>query len=62
MTLIARFPGTPCAECDESIHVGDEIEGADPGWKHTTCPDPLASSNPVCPECFLTHPEGKCDR
>lgn len=62
MSLTARFPGTPCTECDELIHVGDEIEGSDPGWRHVACPDPLADDNPVCADCFLTHPEGKCDR
>lgn len=28
------------------------------------CPDddPLDSPHPACPSCWLTHPEGTCDR
>lgn len=62
MSLTARFPGTPCTDCGDLIEVGEQIEGADPGWRHVACPDPLDTEHPPCSTCFLIHPEGKCDR
>lgn len=71
MTLIARYSGT-CPACGLHWQPGDLIRarGAedDPewpwsaAWEHAVCPDPLAVEHPVCPVCFLVHPEGKCDR
>ena len=67
MTLQARFSGT-CPECGERWQPGDFIRadepqpGTLPSWKHAACPDPLATTNPVCQTCWLTHPEGACDR
>ena len=70
MTLMARYSGT-CFECGGRWQPGDLIwcDGQDnrgvPIWQHATCPppvDPLAVEHPACPVCFLTHPEGKCDR
>lgn len=61
MSLTARFPGE-CEECDEPIRPGELVEGADPGWRHVVCPDPLQVEQPACPVCFLVHPVGKCDR
>lgn len=60
----ARFPGY-CVACDERIHEGDPIRMTDDGAMHQDCttaapverPEP-----PVCPTCWLTHPEGACDR
>lgn len=63
MALTARFPGTPCTECGDLIEPGEQIEGADPGWRHVECPDVAGVvERPACPVCFLVHPEGKCDR
>lgn len=62
MALTARFPGTPCTECDELIAVGEQIVGSDPGWRHVACPDPLTVEHAPCPVCFLVHPVGRCDR
>ena len=62
MPLTARFPGTPCTECGDLIAVGEQIEGADPGWQHVQCPDTTDDQGTPCPTCFLIHPEGKCDR
>lgn len=73
MTLMARYSGT-CEKCGEKWRPGDLIHGADCDlpyeqrrnptvWVHHTCPDPLAAAEqPACPDCFLVHPEGKCDR
>lgn len=67
MSVMARWSGT-CPECGERWQPGDLIrcEQPEPGdlpeWRHVACPDPLATEHPVCQTCFLTHPEGACDR
>lgn len=70
MTLMARWSGT-CPECGETWQPGDLIRsestydgptGTSPVWQHAVCPDPLDTNNPVCQTCWLTHPEGACDR
>lgn len=72
MSFPARFPGT-CAECGGRIKVGQEIQGdgtfkRDNEYQHavvsecTGLGDILAVTNPLCPNCFLYHPEGACDR
>lgn len=71
MTLMARFSGT-CPDCGERWQPGDLIRaeaippGESPIWKHATCPDSdlddLTAQHPVCGVCWLTHPEGACDR
>ncbi len=64
MTFAARFPGR-CVSCDERIHEGDPIRMTDDGAVHDDCeaaaPEPVRE-HPVCPVCWLTHPEGACDR
>lgn len=66
----ARYPGT-CPDCEERWSEGELIRSEGPAftrgviWRHDTCPDqpdPLAAGNPVCQTCWLTHPEGACDR
>lgn len=69
MTLQARYSGT-CPECGDRWQPGDLIRSQAVGaerhefWMHAVCPDddPLDSPHPVCPSCWLTHPEGACDR
>ena len=67
MTIMARYPGT-CPECDQRWQPGDLIRAGQPEpgdlpeWRHASCPDPLATTNPVCDRCWLTHPDGTCDR
>lgn len=67
MTLMARWSGV-CPECGERWQPGDLIRadetelGTPPAWQHAVCPDPLATEHPGCQECWLTHPEGACDR
>ena len=71
MTLMARFSGT-CPECGERWQPGDLIraDNDEPGtpttWRHAVCPDDaldvLAAAHPICPTCWLDHPEGACDR
>lgn len=71
MSFPARYPGR-CGTCDERIHEGDPIRMVDNGdgdrfAAHDDCDtvpttDPLATTNPVCQTCWLTHPEGACDR
>ena len=69
MTLPARYSGT-CPECGGRWQPGDLIraEAYDPGclpeWRHAACPDddPLTATHPICQTCWLTHPEGACDR
>lgn len=67
MTLMARYSGT-CPDCGERWQPGDLIRadahepGTLPTWQHAVCPDPLATEHPVCTTCWLTHPEGACDR
>lgn len=41
----------------------DKWTDEDRQWKHVVCPDaPLEREHPVCQTCWLTHPEGACDR
>lgn len=69
MTLMARWSGE-CPNCGERWQPGDLIrsEQPDPGdlpaWQHAVCSDddPLEATHPVCQTCWLTHPEGECDR
>ena len=64
MTFPARYPGR-CVECGEGIYEGMPIRMADDGAVHDDCdtaapPEPV--EHPVCQTCWLTHPEGACDR
>lgn len=69
MTLMARYSGE-CPECGGRWQPGDFIRaetsppGEPPAWKHASCPDDqdLTAQHPVCDVCWLTHPEGACDR
>lgn len=70
MTLMARWSGT-CPVCGERWQPGDFIRANDsepvtapigPTWQHAVCPDPLVTEHPVCTTCWLTHPEGACER
>ena len=73
MTITARYSGA-CPECDERWQPGDLIRAVDrsveglPIWTHAACPDapdPLPAARPgevACPDCWLIHPEGACDR
>ena len=68
MTIQARYPGT-CPECGGRWQPGDPIDTAEPGnlskWKHAVCPDTPSDFEhhaPVCTPCWLSHPEGACDR
>ena len=72
MALMAHYSGT-CPECGERWQPGDFIrspESPPPGmpaqWQHASCPVGAASDfehhAPVCEKCWLSHPEGACDR
>ena len=70
MTLMARYSGT-CLMCGGRWEPGDLIRGQvdAPGqsgyWVRAVCPDdddPLEATRPVCQTCWLSHPEGVCDR
>jgi len=76
MALPAEHPGV-CAACGERFDRGERIrwrtnvgytpepEVETPGWGHEVCPepkDPLGADHPPCPDCFLVHPPGACDR
>lgn len=62
--FLARYPGQ-CVACGGRIREGDPIAMTDEGARHGDCdaaePAP-AREHPVCPVCWLTHPEGACDR
>jgi hypothetical protein len=57
-----------CVECEHWIKPGQEIAPAADGWQHEKCvphnDDIIGTPVPVCPKCFLMHPdvEGACDR
>jgi len=70
----ARYSGR-CPDCGGMWEPGDLICGADNAlplerrrrptvWRHVACPDDVDTTptHPVCPTCWLTHPEGACDR
>lgn len=67
MSIQARYSGT-CPDCGDRWQPGDLIRADEPEpgdlpeWRHAVCPDPLTDTNPVCQTCWLTHPEGACDR
>ena len=66
-TFLAKFPGR-CGACGERIHEGDPIRYSAESWSnfiHDDCDDraPMPERvHPVCDVCWLTHPEGACDR
>ena len=69
MAFPARCPGH-CEACSERIREGDMIRYGSPtsGDRriiHDDC-DQYQSAprreHPVCPVCWLVHPEGTCDR
>lgn len=65
-SLRARFD-SECPECGELIREGTGMSYAPAhgGFTHTQCPTPPAAVRPgeiSCRDCFLIHPEGKCDR
>lgn len=62
----ARFPGR-CGACCERIHEGDLIRfsAESSNFIHDDCSgheQPPERTHPVCDVCWLTHPEGACDR
>lgn len=63
MSITSRYGGR-CVACDEWFPEGTEIEQAEGGWRHTTCPEPVDDydvKNGICSECFLTiSANGKC--
>lgn len=63
--LIARYSGW-CANCDERYLEGTPIRRNADGWVHDNCrvfePSTVRSGEVACPDCFLIHPVGKCDR
>lgn len=67
MGFPARFT-SKCADCSGMIHEGDTITMVEGSAVHVLCTnygqssDPLHADHPVCPDCFLTHPAGVCDR
>lgn len=63
--LAMYLTGCALPDCDVMIRPGDPIVMTDDGAIHDGCPvarDPLAAAHPVCTTCWLTHPEGACDR
>ena len=67
MSFPAIYPGT-CTSCGSRIHIGDLIHASDSdegGWVHASCEthdNTAAREHPVCDVCWLTHPQGACDR
>lgn len=63
----ARHNGR-CGACDERINEDDLIRfdaHSATNFVHANCSDhepPEMRENPVCQTCWLTHPEGACDR
>lgn len=64
MAFTARYHGV-CAACEKHIHEGDQVKYDaenqvvhDDCYLHTSAP----VEYPVCQVCWLTHPEGVCDR
>ena len=51
-----------CPGCGATIAPGDPIrrDDTEDAWVHRVCPQPPA--RPVCTTCWLTPPEGACDR
>lgn len=54
-----------CTDCDGTIQPGDQIVmSVDLTWVHEKCDprntDPLATSAPVCPRCFIAHAGEEC--
>jgi len=65
MTFPARYPGRCAADCDERIHEGDLVRMTDEGVVHANCDEVVLVVRPEpapCGVCWLTHPEGACDR
>lgn len=72
MSVQARYSGT-CGECGSRWSEDDPIRtsiayGASDAirvWQHVVCPDVPSDFEhhaPVCETCWLSHPEGACDR
>jgi hypothetical protein len=63
MAFDAKYPGQ-CQECAGWFPEGARIVSLSTtgGYAHEVCPDPLAVERPPCPDCFLVHPAGACDR
>lgn len=65
MSIQARYADS-CPACWGWIREGDQIRRRSDGtgWIHDECPaeDDLAPNHAVCETCWLTHPEGACDR
>lgn len=66
----ARYSGT-CIECGgrwepNDLIRGHAVVGGQSGyWAHDVCPDVASDFEhhaPVCETCWLSHPEGACDR
>ena len=70
-SITARYPGH-CPGCSERIEIGDTITLAsdDGAWVCRDCVNAGWQTDfargkrdePVCPTCWLVHPEGTCDR
>ena len=72
MTIPARYSGV-CLDCGERWQPGDLIRtgaylpGEAPVWQHAACPVVPDAADPrpgevLCPDCWLIHPTGACDR
>lgn len=65
MTFPAAYPGR-CGSCDERIHENDPINySREDGATHADCAEAVPVERPEpkpCTTCWLTHPEGACDR
>lgn len=72
MTIPARYSGV-CPDCGERWQPGDPIRFAlnprseHPWWRHAVCPIVLDAADlrpgeVACPDCWLVHPAGACDR
>lgn len=65
-SLRANFD-SECSECGELIREGMAItySSSHGGFIHYPCPTAAPAIQPgeiSCRDCFLIHPEGKCDR
>ena len=63
--FLAAHPGRCHADCGQWIDRGDAIRMTDDGAVHADCaaPAPVERAEPeACTTCWLTHPEGACDR
>lgn len=54
MAVVAQYHGQ-CAECEQTIVPGQQIETVDDEWQHVDCGSLPERVVCVCEKCFLVH-------